>query len=376
MSGRDTETARDHRQPRYEESVDISPEFALLASCCRWNFPGGDRRKPAATKPVDWPRFLRLARFHRVQGLSWRAIHGSKIPLPVEIAEALSTDASGIAAANLRAAAESKRLLASFAKAGLPLLFLKGLTLGQLAYGDASAKSGIDIDLLVASDRLEASAEQLRAREYRRLVPNGSGGLRRWHATRKESLWTKEGTNLAVDLHTRLADNPRLIAGIGVDSSLRTIDIGNGISLPTLGHDELFAYLAVHGASSAWFRLKWISDLAALVSPLDPAEIVRLYTRSQILGAGRPAGQALLLADRLFGTLDQLSDLRDELRRDRSTERLYRAALAQLAGRPEPIEPTSRPLGTWTIHWTQFRLAPGAGFQWSELVRQARLLLP
>jgi hypothetical protein len=78
----------------------------------------------------------------------------------------------------------------------------------------------------------------------------------------------------------------------------------------------------------------------------------------------------------LFGSLEQLPTLRDELQRDAAIRRLHTAALKQLAGSPEPVEPTSTPLGTLRIHWTQFLLQRGARFKWSELVRQVRVMLP
>jgi len=378
MSVHSRETARAHRPQRYEGPVELSPELELVVQCCRWNFPGAEPHSPAARADIDWPRFLRLARFHRVQGLVWRALGESRETPPAAIAEALAGDAGRIAAASLEAALECKRLLGAFDGAGLPLLFLKGLTLGKLAYASASTKSAIDIDILIGSEDLDRSADLLHKLGYRLVVPAASDGaaLRRWHRGRKESAWARPGSTIPVDFHTRLADNVRLLARLDVNSPRRLVDIGNGIALPTLTIDDQFAYLAVHGASSAWFRLKWISDFAALVGQQPAAQIVRLHRRSQTLGAGRAAGQALLLADRLFGTLDQLPGLRDEARRDGAAGRLYGAALRQLAGKPDPVEPTEIPLGTLTIHCTQFLLQSGARFKWSELVRQVRVMLP
>src|SRR6185369_11582222 len=86
-------------------------------------------------------------------------------------------------------------------------------------------------------------------------------------------------------------------------------------------------------------RLKWISDLAGLIDGLSAHELEQLYARSQELGAGRAAGQALLLADRLFGTLGD-SPLRNRLTADAAVRRLAAAALRQVAGRAEPREPT------------------------------------
>ncbi len=169
----------------------------------------------------------------------------------------------------------------------------------------------------------------------------------------------------------RLADNRRLIPAIGIDAPRREVEIAAGIALPTLAADELFAYLCVHGASSLWFRLKWISDLAGLIDGLSAAALEQLYARSQELGAGRAAGQALLLADRLFGTLGD-SPLRNRLTADAAVRRLAAAAFRQVAGRAEPREPTAIPLGTWRIHWTQLLLLPDARFALGEVARQLR----
>src|SRR5205085_5632515 len=105
----------------------------------------------------------------------------------------------------------------------------------------------------------------LMLRGYQRVIPAASTALSTWHVDRKESLWSRSNERLHVELHTRLTEIPRLIPSIGINSPTRQVEIMPGTSLPTLTEDELFAYLCVHGASSLWFRLKWITDLAALL---------------------------------------------------------------------------------------------------------------
>jgi hypothetical protein len=129
----------------------------------------------------------------------------------------------------------------------------------------------------------------------------------------------------------------------------------------------------VHGASSAWFRLKWISDFAALLHGRGAEDIRRIYDQSQDLGAGRAAGQALQLADKLFGVLDPIPELRDQLASDRATRLLTGAALRMLTTGAR--EPTERRLGTLPIHWTQVLLLPGLAYKLSELRRQLRSIL-
>lgn len=351
--------------------METSPEFQLLAICCRAAFAARRQDSLAVEQDkIDWPRFLRLARFHRVQGLAWASLAPSREAVPAAIAEALSTDAAEIAASNLRSASQSRELAEAFGRAQIPLLFVKGLTVGALAYGNSTLKMGWDIDLLIDPADLEQAADLLDSLGYWPTTPPRRRALRSWHRRRKESVWSKD-RGLPLELHTRLADNPELIPGITTASPTQSVEVASGIALPTLAPDELFAYLCVHGASSAWFRLKWISDLAALLDGLPPPEIERLCARSQQFGAGRAAGQALLLADRLFGTLDS-SGLRAELERDSRVRWLKDSAWRQLGARTEPREPTAGPLGTWRIHLTQFLLKPGLRFKLGEFVRQAR----
>jgi hypothetical protein len=354
-----------------------SREFELLTKCCRSTFAKSEAT-PAVNGKIEWPLFLRLARFHRVQGLVWQALGSIELEIPDEVRRMVSDDATAIAADNLRSAKESELIETAFGRAGLALLFVKGLTLAMLAYGKISTKSGVDIDILIEPSRLADASALLRQLGYRLSQPSdgtSAAKLERWHRHRKESTWLKADGGVQIDLHTRLGDNPSIIPDLGVASPQQTVEVAPGIRLPTLARDELLAYLAVHGASSAWFRLKWITDFSALIHDCTPEELERLYSRSQQLGAGRAAGQALLLADLLYGVLGGASPFKQSLERDASTRRLLRTAIRELAGATEPVEPTARPLGTLAIHYSQFLLLPGAAFKLSEFVRQARAAL-
>jgi hypothetical protein len=319
---------------------------------------------------MEWARFLKLVRFHRVEGFVWNALSSGPDPIPDEVRAELSQASSAIVADNLKLAVDCHTLLSNFRAAGVPLLFLKGSTLGALAYANPALKSAIDIDLLVDPVDLQIASELLRNAGYSLVAPRRHD-LIAWHRGWKESVWAKG--DLQIDLHTRTADNPRLIRGIGVHSPGQMLSIAEGIELPTLADEELFAYLAVHGASSAWFRLKWISDFGGFLYGRSSEDLLHLYGRSQKLGAGRAAGQALLLAHELFGALQVSPALADELRRDRTIVSLYRTALQLVTG--EPVEPTEHRFGTFPIHRSQFQLLPGIGYKLSELSQQVRRIV-
>jgi hypothetical protein len=343
----------------------MTAELELTLDCCRSTFAGGDEACIDGRPNLDWSRFLRVVRRHRVQGLVWNALKAEDVPGPV--AEALAADAASIGIANLRAALESKELLERFECAAIPLLFVKGLTVGALAYSNPTLKMGWDIDLLVRDDDLVQAADLLCERGYDRVVP-ARGDLRTWHNRRKESVWTLASHDVHVELHTRLSDNPDLLSGLGADSPRQAVEVAPGIALPTLAKDQLFSYLTVHGASSAWFRLKWITDLAALLHGESADEVERLYDRSQQLGAGRAAAQALLLAERLYA-IGIGDGLRGRLYADPVNRWLVSVAKEQLGSLREPTE---RFLGTASIHLSQLFLLPGWRFKASDTSRQLK----
>jgi len=347
---------------------EASNEFRLAVDCCRHAFdPVDDARLAQTAGGVDWSRFLSVVERHRIAGLAWHALRELNLPMPEETREALASKSASIAAQGLQAAVQSAEISSALDRAGIRHLFVKGLLVGALAYPSPFIKQSWDVDLLVGEEAIEESAALLRTLGFELIFPSiGTDWprLASWHRVQKDSAWRHERSGLVVELHSRLADNPLLIPDVDVTSPTRMVTLADGIALPTLEWPEMFAHLCVHGASSAWFRLKWIADLAALVSrSTEPLE--SLFDRSQHLGSGRSAAQGLLLAHRLFD-LQLPGRLLRCLKSDRAAIRLERAAMQQLLA-PEPGD---RAFGTLTIHATQLLLLPGMGFKLAESRRQ------
>lgn len=367
MPGSGAAPDRDYKQPMK------TAELGLVVEACKAAF---DRDAPIALPATtDWNSVIRLARFHRVQGLMWQSLSSLSGGIPDAAARDLASDAQAIAAANLRIAVEAGGLRAALEGAGMRPLFLKGLIVAALAYPEPMLKAGWDIDVLVAPDDVLNAAAQLERRGYRRIVPSATADLIKWHVHRKESVWGRPEEQLYVELHTRLMENPALIPAIGDNSPRREVEVMRGITLPALAPAEMFAHLCAHGAVGLWFRLKWITDLAALLHNTSPDELERLYHRSIELGGGRSAAQALLLADALYGTLAHSERLRAELSHERVNRWLLSQALKQLCARSDPVEPTGRRFGTLPMHIAQLALQPGIKPKIAEILRQARVAL-
>ena len=348
-------------------------EFRLAVACCRQVYSGDDADRVAElARLVDWPGFLAVARRHRIEGLAWHSLDRPGIAVPDAVASELGRSAREIAEHGLRTAAESARLLRAFGEQGVDLMFIKGLTVGKLAFGNPFLKMSWDLDVLIALDQVMESAALLEKLGYSRLVPSAPAGatdLQAWHDRRKESVWISRDGAIHLELHGRLVENPRLIPGLGMGSLRQRVDVAPNIVLPTLARDELFTYLCVHGAMSGWHRLKWLADLAALLHGANEKEIDRLHVAASRLGAGRTAGQALILAHRLFETPIG-NALRRQLEADRTTRWLVRIAL----GRMRRDDPTEVRFGTLMIHASHLLLARGWPDKWRELRRKAREL--
>lgn len=346
-------------------------EFALAVECCRWAFSADAGQCAPLGRAVDWARFVATCRRHRVEALAHKCVRALDLPITATAASDLAADAFAVAERNLQAAELSAALRERFDRAGIELLFVKGLTLSMRVYRDPFIKMGHDIDLLVSPTDIAPAAELIGALGFSLSHPARTP-LLAWHEVRKESVWVRPGAP-PIDLHGRLADNPRLIPGVGMTSPTQEVAIGEEIRLTTLADRPLFAYLCVHGASSAWFRLKWLADLAGLLHGRTPQQLETLYRGALELGAGRSAAQALLLGAELFAT--PLSESLAAEIATPMTRLLARTALAQMTGPAAAVEPTERRLGTLPIHLSQLALAPGGSYFVSEAVRQFRTAL-
>src|SRR4051794_39783008 len=92
--------------------VVFSPEFRLTAACAMW--PPSERRSEAihtaAAGPLDWPRFLRVAKRHQVIGLVHDGLKQVGRDVPPEVASETAAQAATLVCQNLDLARESLRL--------------------------------------------------------------------------------------------------------------------------------------------------------------------------------------------------------------------------------------------------------------------------
>src|SRR5262249_52628587 len=302
----------------------MSPEFRLAAACAMW--PPSDRRtkavRTAAAGPLDWPRFLRVVRRHQVITLVHDGLTRAGTDVPPEIAREFGAQAETMIRENLAMAREALRLQRLFNDADLPVLFVKGASLAVLAFGNLGLRDAQDIDLLVPDKTLPAATTLLARAGYRRFDPPTDirdTQLRLLLPLRKDLGFIHQATGLRIELHWRLFLNAHAMAEASIMAASRVVPLTGITGLRTMGDEDLFAYLCMHGALHWWNRLKWVADVNALLDSRPGDEIERLVRAAEARGVGRAAAQALLLCRRLMSatlparlmaTLDKSATLR------------------------------------------------------------------
>jgi hypothetical protein len=325
--------------------------------------------RTAAGERLDWTRCVRLATRHQVIGLLYEGL--TRIHLPSEVTEGIGTLAATMVRENLAIARESLRLQRLFDDAGLPVLFVKGTTLAMLAFSDLGLRSGQDIDLLVNRKILPEAVALILQAGYSRFDPPSDINdvqLRLLMALRKDLGFVHQKTGLRIELHWRLFLNPHAMTETSIMAASRVVPVTATTGLRTLGEEDLFAYLCMHGALHWWYRLKWLADINALIVA-PQGNIERLFRAAQIRGVGRAATQALLLCQRLFGTRLSKTFLA-RIETGFTMQWLEITALNAMTGGQIEREPRDRRFGTTRGSFSTFLLSRGWRYQVAELRNQ------
>src|SRR3984957_5921335 len=347
--------------PGRAAGVLASPEFLLVAACCRW--PPSQSRNAAvqaAAAPIaDWNAVVVAARRQRVAGLVHDALLAAGVQLPAAPAAEFARRAQAIFRKNLLLAAETCRLRQLLDAAAIPSVALKGVALSQLAYGSLKVKHTRDIDLLIPPDHALADMALLERDGYALSFPsNQLSETQRRAVVRysREVAFIHPDNGAFLELQWRVADNPKLLDEVHAGSPTQSVVVADGSSVRTLARDDLFAYLCIHGAYHAWSRLKWLADLNAFIAATE-ANVVELHRHAQAKGAGFCSGQALLLCQRLLA-LPLPDDLASELQGTAQVRKLYAIAAETIADRAHGKD-GGNVWAIWRGFWMQFLLGQG-----------------
>ncbi len=343
---------------------DATGAFGFLAAACCW--PDDAARhaaiRAAADRVTDWDAVLTDGAQHRVMPLVASALRAAA-SAPESVAERAATIARRDAILAMAQTAELFRIGDAFTALGIDWITMKGPALAMLAYGDVGAKVSHDIDLLIDPAARVAAFAALRDLGYVSLDGQDRAPPGSLDHVLKDSGWRHPDRKVTVELHTRLFINRALVPGLGLGSPRETVAFGAGRTLPTLARSETLVYLAVHGASTNWHRLKWIADFAALIRCSSEAQRAAARSVADAMGVGDIHDSALTLAATLFGD----SALPPPARLSRQAQRLTAAGLRNLTA---PHESTLREVD-WDrsaiVYLDKIRFMPDWAYRREEL---------
>ncbi len=270
----------------------MSPEIELLLSSVRPSAGAADLRRLAAS--ADWGRFESLAKHH---GLAPLVLQGAEALLPDRLSQELRRRAERVAKQNLYFTATLLRLLSELKKDGIEAVPYKGPTLAAELYGDVALREFCDLDLLVKRADVPRAVARLRQMGYREAFAL-TGAQEQAHLRSGCEIAMDDG-RVPVEIHWDVV--PRtfsLSLGEAFRGRTRTVSLA-GAPVTSLGLEDLYIVLAVHGGTHLWGRLVWVSDVARLSArTLDWTLIER---ESKRIGAWRLVQLAAQVAHDLLG---------------------------------------------------------------------------
>lgn len=316
-----------------------TPEFRLL--CLALTAPRDDEHRAALGRAIEanprWDAVLAGARRHAVAPLLLAGLQASDAAVPDAVIDELRREAHAAARHSLAQTAALTRLCRRFAELGLRVLVLKGVPLAQHLYGDPGLRSARDIDLLVDPADADAAGAVLLETGHRQIETFLPGRTRAFHRR-----WFKETTYDhpdygRVELHHRLTDLAELVPWdfAALWRARDKVRLGD-VAVLVLGGRHLACYLCAHAAEHAWQRLRWLTDLAALLR--EPSELAIALAAAEEAGLAAAMLHAVMLAHDWLG-LPVGENILAQARADRRVKRLDRILAHSYAGEAWHVMP-------------------------------------
>jgi hypothetical protein len=249
---------------------------------------------------IDWSRFLKLARHHRVYPVLYRKLQTiDATGIPLHVIQNLRNDYQTNTFQMLQLSAEMENICKMFSKSNIRSLILKGPVLAADLYGDISLRTSGDLDILVSMDDLDHAEELLRRcgylkDDYIQTILNDW----KWRHHHVTFFHPHNGTKL--EIHWRLGPGPRKEPGFHELWKRKRISTITSNPIYYLGREDLFLFLVSHGARHGWSRLRWLMDIDQMLKQnLDFANLLLLLKKYQLVHIGT---QALILTSQLLHT--------------------------------------------------------------------------
>lgn len=240
---------------------------------------------------LDWPRFIELARQHRLLFVAHKNLSTRELPPAAKVAVAsMKQELQHNAVSNMLMAAELCRIIDLLVKRGVRTLAYKGPVLSTLLYRNLTPRQFNDLDIFIDPSDREIAVDVLRQLSYRSRLELS------W-----EHSWINDDTGIMIDVHWALTgpDFPFPLSFAEAWQRRQPVIVG-GTTLFTLGKADTLLFQCINAAKEDWHSLGQIYEIGQLASDAElnwPA----LFARAKQLRCYRITLVGVQLAEMLFG---------------------------------------------------------------------------
>lgn len=249
---------------------------------------------------IDWDRFLDLARHHRVYSILYNHLRKTDdVRIPLQVRQALKREYQSNTFDMLRLSAQMEGLCTLLSDTDIRAIVLKGPVLAADLYGDVSLRTSRDLDILIPIQDLDQAEELLKEQGYVK-EEEYKTILNDWKWRHHHVTFIHKKTGVTLEIHWRLGPGPGKEPGFDELWERKRISTITSNPVYYLGREDLFLFLAAHGARHGWSRLRWLADIDRIARQnLDFPRLYQLLKKNRQLHLG---AQALILAKLLLHT--------------------------------------------------------------------------
>lgn len=287
-----------------------SPEFKLGICCTAINFNLSHQIINRIKESLDWNEnyFIDFLQKHRIEELAFITLKDQEffsVPFKQRIESSLrQNQLKALSAFRIQS-----QLQIFFNENQVQSIFLKGIFLSKLYYGDIGLRNVFDIDVWVEEKNIDLTADFLRTIGYRKINEQQKYSRHQLKYLKLSShhdifINPFDENAVPIELHWKIRNSlgNYMFNPVLERKSLFQIDV-NELEFTVLNHIDQFIFIAVHGAEHGWFRMKWLADLYHIQKTID-FDWDTLFDRAINLRSYREVKMACHLLSQFY-TLDE-----------------------------------------------------------------------
>jgi hypothetical protein len=282
-------------------SLDCKTQELLLAIARQKGALGVAPIAELAAEIPNWEETLRAARQHGVAPMLYSALIAHEESVSRDVLQLARSEFERNAFHCFANASELLAVLREFENAAIPAIPFKGVVLGASAYGDITARTAGDLDILIYYRDLRKGTEILKEHGYAlttKVLDDGSPEAEHCF----EFHFERPSDGMVLELRWRLElIQPRFREKLGMDWvwPRRNSTKLAGADVPNLDAVSALLVLCMHGSKHVWARLIWICDVARLIESEPGLDWDAARKEAKRVGLWRCLALGVLLAQRV-----------------------------------------------------------------------------